>query len=99
MQVIITTELTEEWSEDPDTDDDVFIYELNIKLETPVDGKTIVHIGQISQSTKKCVQEWFFKRGLSVPMWVADRIDFEANLICERQYLYDTETDILWRKV
>ena len=80
MQVIITTELTEEWTEAPETEADVFIYELNIKLETPMDGKTIVHTGQISQSTKKSVQEWFFKHGLSVPMWVADRVDFEANI-------------------
>lgn len=93
MQVIITTELTEEWSEDR-----VLVYVLNIKLETPMDGKTIVHTGQI-YANMRSVQEWFFKHGLSIPIWVADRVDFEANLLSENQYLYDTETDILWRKV
>ena len=98
MFVYITTELTEEWSNDPEIADPHDVLSISVEYRDE-EGHEQYFSRSIPNSTKRSVQEWLMQQGIPVGLHVAQRLDGEAIHLTEINYLYDTSSGRFWREV
>lgn len=98
MFVYITTEHTEDWSNDPEIADPHDVLSIAVEYQDEEGYEQYSSIA-IPSPTKRSVQEWLKQQGIPIGLHIAQRLDGEAIHLTEINYLYDTSSGRFWREV